>query len=626
MVYRLPRTLEHEALRQGAYPMPASVPLMPQLYPDPVLVWGADLPDGAELTNAFRGVELTVHNAGSACRLDGISSDAPWLLAPPAARDLPGDGRPVSLWLRFVPSRLAPGRHEAVITVSASWPGGGQRLTHRFVLTVPDGPIPWFEDLSLRFDGPWPRRQVAFVADGPVRVLYGEYLLHNAEPNASCPLYPAEYRLDASSGGQVTVLVDRVPCPASVPGTLRVPGPVRQTRLRNLGARPFAGRLTGAAPWLRLPADTLEVAPGDAVTVAVECYDDGRHWPDVAGQITLRGQFQTEPAAVLFIERDCEVEGPRPVVAASRLLFPPTTPGGTSTVSVGVRNEGRAPFSMKGEHGAPPVRIPPGGEGSVSFSVGPPRTEQAGKLRGELSVLTNGELPFWRFLTLPYECEVVGSTLESVSFDFGTVRYMDSRYQVVRAKRTDFRRSRLAVEVPDELQDVLCIQGGNLLYLRNIHPRPVKIDGEFPIRDEELGVELGRIHVRGQCLVPRLEIVMERSLRLVPGQRAEIRIQMIDAGGGLEVEQIKSGQPWARIRRSGLSAIVRIETGVRDRGVKEAVLTFRSNDFVNPVQERTIQVVLAPTLTMRVLDIVAWCLGPVWRPVRALIDTLRGRR
>lgn len=310
MVYQLRRAVPHEALRQGAEALPVVDPPFVRVYAQPLLVWGPDLPTAVPLDSALREIALVVHNAGgAACRLDAVSVDVPWLMPVWEPGEIAPDGRPVPIRLRLEPgalragehaaadrlgghtpadgpgqqaAALTAGRHTATITVAA----GSQRLARTLALDVADAPIAWFDDEVVRFAGVWPERMVKITAANPGGLSYRGHQVA-AFNIGSVALYPAEYRLEGHGGtDQAWVEVDgRPPAVLPVPGRWFLPGPSRPVVLRNVGTRPLDGRLVPAADWLSVTPETVALQPGEAITLNVECRDDGSHFDECRGNM-----------------------------------------------------------------------------------------------------------------------------------------------------------------------------------------------------------------------------------------------------------------------------------------------------------------------------------------------------
>ena len=516
------------------------------------------------------------------------------------------------------PTAHKPGEPTATITVDA----GSQRLVRTVALIVPDAPIAWFDDDVVRFSGTWPQRQVKISAAKPGRLSYRGHEVA-AFNSGSVPLYPAEYRLEGDGGAdQAWVEVDgRPPVVLPVPGRWLLPGPSRTTVLRNVGTRPLDGRLVPGAPWLSITPETVALQPGEAVTLRVECRDDGTHFDESQGEIALRAQFGDTILARLRVERDFTIPGPRPHLATAPLQFPPVFTGGTAAAEAAISNIGSEPLLIEEA-----VTVAPGSSTTWPLKLGRPHTLTPRRLQSVVAIETNAALPAWRYFAIPFVMDVVSAELVTTAIDFGDLRYQQQLTVRIKVNRSDRARSRLALDIPADLTGVLRLTG-DLLTLHNKQPRPIRIDTDLEVRDEALsGFVLGKVHITGRCLVPKLEVTMDAAVALVPGEEATLPVTITDAGGGLDLRSVTSDQPWLRIHRKGENVRAHVLTTIRDRGKKVATIKFISNDFVNPEQIRTLSVQLRPTFRMRVQDVLDWCVDNTWGRVRRLITPSRKRR
>lgn len=624
MVYQLARATEYEALRQGASAVPGLGAAAPVLYPAPYLVWGEGLPAVAALDGFTRELTLTVHNAGGApCRIQAVKTGVAWLEPDWPDEPIAADGRPVAIRLRLRPKGLSAGDHHAQISVAAGW---HQTLTHSLVLTVPDAPVAWFEEAAVTFAGEWPQRAVRVSATGAVRLLYEQHLIAEPRPEQVLRLYPGGYRFEGRQGTVATVQVPGLaPLEVTVPGNWELPGLTLQTTVRNVGTRILSGRLISSVPWLSVAPDVVQLLPGAAADVLLTCQDDGRHWDSREGLIHLRSQLGEQMLTVLPVGRDLRLPGPRPVLGLSVAALPPVVAGGTSTGSMPVRNAGHRPLEVRREGETAILPIHPGDEEKIPLSLGPAFTLAPGPSSGVVRFRTNAALPAWKYLNIPYALDVVTASLQSRAIQLGEVRYQStSRAQLIDVLRSDRRRSRLSIDLPPELQEAVRITGGgDLITLRNMHKQPLVFDGEYDVRDLDLGgAVLGRLRLTGRCLVPRLAVEIP-PLRLVPGTGAQIAIRLRDAGGGLDMGKVTADQSWVRLTQRGLELWANVSTGRWDRGTRCATLNFPSNDFVEPVQEHLLTVQLTPTFWMRTLDALLWPLRPLLPVYRFLLPVFR---
>jgi hypothetical protein len=609
MVYQLRRAVAHEALRQGAEALPVVDPPFVRVYVDPLLVWGPDLPTAVPLDSARREIALAVHNAGgAACRLDDVRVDVAWLTAVWEPGEIAPDGRAMSIQLRLQPGGLIagepatarPGQHITTITVTA----GSQRLVRTLSLDVADAPIAWFDDAVVRFSGIWPERQVKLSAAKPGGLSYRGHQVA-AFNSGSVALYPAEYRLEGHGGmDQAWVEVEGLPPVAlPVPGRWFLPGPSGTTVLRNVGTRPLDGRLVPGSPWLAVTPETVALQPGEAVTLSVECRDDGSHFDECQGDIALRSQFGDTILAHLKVERDFAIPGPRPHLIET---------GGTAAAAATISNIGDAPLTIRPPGADHAITVAPGTSTALPITLGPPHTRTARHLRSALAAETNAALPAWRYFAIPFLVDVVSAELITTAIDFGDLRYQKQLTIRIKVKHSDNARSRLSLAIPPEYSGALRLTG-DLLTLHNKQPRPIWIDTDLEVRDDALGgFVLGMVHITGRCLVPKLEVSMAAALSLIPGEQTTLPITITDAGGGLDLRTVTSDQPWIRIERKGDKLRARVVTTIRDRGVIMAAISFISNDFVNPEQIHTLSVQLRPTFRMRVQDVLDWCLDNTW--------------
>lgn len=628
MVYQLRQPLDHAKVREGALQVPSLESEAIEPVGQPYLVWGRGLRPGATLANGTRLVEWSFHNAGGApCQLASLSTDVAWLQVERSATQIEPDGLPHRLLLRLLPvSGLPPGDHRAEVVLRFAWPGGEQELRGSFTLHVPAAAIPWFEEAVLPFTGYYPQRWVSFHTEERLQLLYGAELIATCDSGRRLSLFPAEYRLEGRKGSPAIVQTDgERPLPLEVPCTFRVPGPRLRTQLRNLGSQPLYGHWVSAVPWLVLDQEEVDLAPGAACTISVELQDDGRDWHQETGEIWLRSPASGEVLAVLRVQRDLTVPGARPLVTNLPLQLPAIPAGSASAGPLAVTNLGDQPLEIQSEFAARAVTILPGESAEVPVAVGPPHTLQVRRIEGELALRTNGPLPYWRYLRVPYTLDVVGVSLVQSEIDFETVRYQEQRMKVLQIKRSDHRRGRYVIDFPPALQDLFRLSG-DLLFMRNMTPSPLVVDEELAVKDEALGgVVIGQLRVKGHCLVPKLGVIIPE-LSLTPGESCTVSVTIQDLGGGLDLKAVTSNQPWATVHHRGDWVSVTITTDRGDRGQKRATLTFASNDFVNPVQEHELLLLLVPTLRMRIGDLIWRVVGPIWRPIGRLISAIRSRR
>jgi hypothetical protein len=633
LVYQLVRPQEHTALSRGALAAPEELEApAPALYLPPLLVWGAGLPERCTLGNHLREVLLWVHNAGgTSCRIDSCEVTGGWLGQPDLPDSLPPDGRPVSLRFPVKPAGHGAGERPATITLTASGAGGfRQTLEHRVVLHVPEGAIPWFEAPGVHFGPGWPLRRVTLKATSTVHICYDEFLLNEPPEGKPWLLYPAEYRITGRPGAKVTA-EGAGPLPQTLvlnnqgQGRLTVHGPSTRVTLRNVGTRLLTAQVAPGAPWLRAEPDMVNLQPGAAMALNITCQDDGRHWGQEEGRVIIRPRFHQMVLAEVAVTRAFNVSGPRPVLTQESVVFPHVFVGGETAATTRIRNGGDETLRIKPAGDSQDAKAPPGAEAEVSLTVGPPATRIPRRVQGEVLVQTNAELPAWRYLAVPYEVDVVDVKLATTEIDFGVVRYREQEKRPIRVNRSDGRRSRLAVTLPPELEGRVTIQG-DAIVLRNARPEPLFIDQMLTLRDQSLNdAELGEIHITGQCLVPKL-VVTVPAVRLVPGEHTEVFVKLDDVGGGLDLEPVTADQDWAVIKRQYRDSLVMVvHTGRRDRGRKQTRLTFRSNDFVNPVQEHFLTVELAPTTRMRVEDVFLRMVDPLWRRLAPLLRPILSR-
>jgi hypothetical protein len=369
--------------------------------------------------------------------------------------------------------------------------------------------------------------------------------------------------------------------------------------------------------------------PGEAITVNVECRDDGSHFDECQGDVALRSQFGDKILAHLKVERDFAIPGPRPHLIESPLQFPPVATGGTAAAAATISNIGDAPLEIRAP-GADPtaaaITVAPGTLAALPITLGPPHTRTARHLRSALAAETNAALPAWRYFAIPVALDVVSAELITTAIDFGDLRYQKQLTIRVKVKHSDNARSRLSLAIPPEYSGALRLTG-DLLTLHNKQPRPIWIDTDLEVRDDALGgFLLGAVHITGRCLVPKLEVTMDAALSLIPGEAATLPITITDAGGGLDLRTVTSDQPWVRIERKGEQLRARVVTTVRDRGVIMAAISFISNDFINPEQIHTLSVQLRPTFRMRVQDVLDWCLDNTWGRLRRVFRSKSYRR
>lgn len=609
MVYRLIRDTDHAALREAALPYPEVELPTPLLHPGPLVVWGAPAPGRLVLDNTLREVILSVHNAGAAAgRVIAVHSTAPWLHPHGPGGVLPPDGERVPVSLRLRPEGLRSGDYQATVRLQVRFVGRkSQTLERRLQLSVPPGPLPWFDEPAVAFAGAWPRRQVRLKAERPTDIYYGEHHLTPTLDAHTYSLYPGEYRLVGAPDTEAAVQLDSLlPRMLPVPCRWRVTGALARVKLRNLGSLPLQVRLATSAPWLYALPQEVALGPGEATEVILECCDDGRHWDDTAAELRLLDRGD-RCLATLPVSRKHVLSGPRPVVAAAPMLeLPPVLAGGTSAGTLTIANAGDEPLAVHRPDEAAARQVAPGTSVAIPVSVGPPYTTNPERITGHFPFLTNAPLPYWQYLAQPFALETVAVSLETRRVDFGDVRYREHREAVLCVRRSDHRPGRLMLALPPELQGVIRLTG-DMLFFRNLTPRPVSVDGDFTVSDETLGgVAIGMVHLTGRCLVPRLDVSIP-ALRLVPGDSATAQVVVRDAGGGLEIGTVTSDQPWAEVEQRDTEVWVRVATRRRERGTKAATLRFPSNDFFQPLQEHRLLVTLTPTLLMRLSDrLQAW--------------------
>ena len=590
-------------------------PPLPALHRRPLAVWGVGMPESVELSNALRSLALRLHVAGgAAARIGKVDPGAVWLRARYPEQTLPPDGAPVVVALALHPAPLRSGTYRVTVSVPVRFTGGGrQTLQHSLRLTVPQGAVPWFDQAALSFAGEWPLRSVHIQAMDTVALLCGGETESPEAPGHTLRLYPGEYELAGPPGTFAVAKMDDLDLQWRLPTACRVPGPSQLVVLRNLGAERLVGRLATTVPWLRVAPEFIDLPPGQAASAVVECFDDGRHWQERTGSVELRQHRGDTVLASLPVERSLTMRGPQPVLLTTGVRFPPVTPGATAAATVRLRNGGDRPLHIRTSTAGPAPVLAPGEAAAVPVQAGPPYTAQPGFASGELLLSTDGPLPFWRWLRVPFAVTVVAAVLETREIDFGDVPYKQTAQASLRVLRSDHGRSVLKLELPAELTGALHL-AGEQLYLRNQQPRPLTIDAEFPVFLADLGgAPLGQLRVRGRCLIPRLELHLP-TLRLVPGRSATLAVSLRDAGGGLELYSVQSDQPWATVRRVGIHVDVQVETDRLQRGRLCAQLIFLSNDYAQPHQEHSLVVELTPTRWMRLAD---W-LKALWQPVPAL--------